>query len=156
MWLVHSLRYLIGEEALWRSIRRLVYDTAHPEELSPPIPARLRSTDDFMNLASDEAGQDLAWFFEVYARRGPLPVLEVTESDAGLQFEWRNTGGVEFPMPVPVRVNGEMRRVEFTGNRTVLPDVREADAQVDPFMQVLRKLPIVPTCEERREERAES
>jgi hypothetical protein len=38
----------------------------------------------------------------------------------------------------------------------VLPDVREADAQVDPFMQVLRKLPIVPTCEERREERAES
>ena len=25
-----------------------------------------------------EAGEDLAWFFEVYARRGPLPVLEVT------------------------------------------------------------------------------
>jgi aminopeptidase N len=156
MWLVHSLRYLIGEEALWRSIRRLVYDTAHPEELSAPISARLRSTDDFMNIASDEAGQDLAWFFEVYARRGPLPVLEVTETASGLVFEWQNTGEVEFPMPIPVRVDGDMHRVEFTGNRAVLPGVREADVQVDPFMQVLRKLPIVPTCEERRKERAAS
>jgi aminopeptidase N len=156
MWLAHSLRYLIGEEALWRSIRRLVYDTAHPEELSPPIPARLRSTDDFMNIASDEAGEDLAWFFEVYARRGPLPVIEVTESETGLELEWQNIGELEFPMPVPVRVNGEMRRVEFNGNRAVLPGVREVDVQVDPFMQVLRKLPIVPTCEERRREKAES
>ena len=155
-WLLHSLRYLIGEEALWRSIRRLVYDTAHPAELSSPIPARLRSTDDFMDIASDEAGEDLAWFFEVYARRGPLPLLGVTESDSGLAFEWQNVGELEFPMPVPVRVNGEMRRVEFTGNHAMLQGVREADVQVDPFMQILRKLPIVPTCEERREEEAES
>ena len=28
----------------------------------------------------------------------------------------------------------------------------KADVQVDPLMQVLRKLPIVPTCEERRAE----
>jgi aminopeptidase N len=156
VWLLHSLRYLIGEEAFWRSTRRLVYDTVHPEELSPPISARLRSTDDFMNIASDEAGVDLAWFFEVYARRGPLPVLEVSEDASGLAFEWRNIGDLEFPMPVPVRVNGEIRRVEFTGNRAVLPGIRQADVQVDPFMQVLRKLPIVPTCEERREEAAES
>jgi len=155
-WLLHSLRFLIGEEAFWRSARRLVYDTTHPEELSPPISARLRSTDDFMNIASDEAGEDLAWFFEVYARRGPLPELEVTESDSGLVLEWRNIGELEFPMPIPVRVNGEMRRVEFTGNRTTLPGVRKTDVQVDPLMSVLRKLPIVPTCEERREEEAGS
>ena len=155
-WLLHSLRFLIGEEAFWRSARRLVYDTTHPEELSPPISARLRSTDDFMNIASDEAGEDLAWFFEVYARRGPLPELEVTESDSGLVLEWRNIGELEFPMPIPVRVNGEMRRVEFTGNQATLPGVRKIDVQVDPLMSVLRKLPIVPTCEERREEEAGS
>lgn len=155
-WLLHSLRYLIGEEAFWRSTRRLVYGTAHPEELSPPIPARFRSTDDFMNIASDEADEDLAWFFEVYARRGPLPVLGVTESDSGLTFEWQNIGDLEFPMPIPVRVNGKMIRIEFTGNQAMLPGVWEADVQVDPLMQVLRKLPIVPTCEERREENAES
>ncbi len=153
-WLLHSLRYLIGEEAFWRSVRRLVYDTIRPEELSPPISARLRSTDDFMNIVSHEAGKDLAWFFEVYARRGPLPVLAVEESDSGLVLEWRNVGELEFPMPIPVRVNGELRRVEFTGNQATLPGVRKPDAQVDPLMQVLRKLPIVPTCDERRAEEA--
>jgi hypothetical protein len=84
-----------------------------------------------------------------------LPVLEVSEDASGLAFEWRNIGDIEFPMPIPVRVNGRIRRVEFTGNRAVLPGIRQADVQVDPFMQVLRKLPIVPTCEERREEAAE-
>ncbi len=155
-WLLHSLRYLIGEEAFWRAIRRLVYDTAYPEELQPPIAARFRTTDDFMMIASDEAGQDMAWFFEVYARRGPLPVLELNETDSGLVFEWQNIGELEFPMPMPVRVNGEMLRVEFNGNRAELPGVRESDVQVDPFMQVLKKLPIVPTCEERREEEPRS
>ena len=60
---------------------------------------------------------------------------------------------LDFPMPVPVRINGEMLRVEFEGNTAVLPRVGAADVQIDPLMQILRKLPIVPTCEERREER---
>ena len=56
-------------------------------------------------------------------------------------------------MPIPVRVNGEMRRVEFSGNRATLPGVRKSEVQVDPLMRVLRKLPVVPTCEERRQEK---
>ena len=51
-----------------------------------------------------------------------------------------------------VRVSGSLQRVEFDGNQALLAGVREADVQVDPFMQVLRKLPVVPTCEERRAE----
>ena len=74
------------------------------------------------------------------------------ESDSALVLEWRNVGELEFPMPIPVRVNGEMRRVEFSGNRATLPGVRKSEVQVDPLMHVLRKLPVVPTCEERRQE----
>jgi len=151
-WLLHSLRFVIGEEAFWRAVRRLVYDTTAPAELAAPIQARLRSTDDFVNFASDEAGTDLAWFFEVYARRGPLPVLGITETEEGLELEWRNIDDLTFPMPVPVRVNGEMRRIEFSANTALLEDVQQADVQIDPYMQILRKLSIVPTCEERREE----
>jgi hypothetical protein len=56
-------------------------------------------------------------------------------------------------MPVPVRIDAEMLRVEFEGNAATLPGVRARDVQIDPLMQILRKLPIVPTCEERRQER---
>ena len=48
-----------------------------------------------------------------------------------------------------------MRRVEFSGNRAILPGISEAGVQIDPYMQILRKLPIVPTCQERREEETE-
>jgi aminopeptidase N len=154
-WVLHSLRYLIGEEAFWRSIRRLVYDTPNPETLTPPIEARLRSTDDFLRIASDEAGEDLSWFFEVYTRRGPLPVLIETENGSDLQLEWQTVDDLPFPMPIPVRVNGELERIEFQGNTATLTATSKSDVQVDPFMDVLRKLPIVPTCEEYREEEAE-
>jgi hypothetical protein len=39
-------------------------------------------------------------------------------------------------------------------NQALLKDVSLADIQIDPFMSVLRKLSIVPTCEERRAEEA--
>ncbi len=155
-WLLQSLRYVIGEDQFWRSIRVLVYDTAEPEKLRPPIQARLRSTDDFMRIASDSYGQDLAWFFEVYARRGPLPVLASRDTEEGVVLEWQNVGDLNFPMPIPVRIDGELVRVEFVNNRALLEEVNSGDIQIDPFVSVLRKLSIVPTCEERRAEEAEA
>lgn len=151
-WLLQSLRYVIGEEAFWQAIRILVYDTAEPEKLAAPIQARLRSTDDFMRIASDVYGDDLAWFFEVYARRGPLPVLASTDSEEGVVLQWQNVGELNFPMPIPVRIDGDVVRVEFADNRALLKGHSKSEIQIDPFLDVLRKLSIVPTCEERRAE----
>ena len=153
-WLLQSLRYLIGDEPFWRAIRILVYDTPDPASLPVPIQTRLRTTDDFLRIASDVAGTDLSWFFEVYARRGPLPVLAVADTPAGVLLTWTNVADLPFPMPLPVRVNGDIRRVNFVDNQAILPGLGSHEIQVDPYLQVLRKLPIVPTCEERRAEEA--
>jgi aminopeptidase N len=149
-WLLHSLRNMIGEQAFWASVRRLVYDTAEPSELQPPISARLRTTDDFMRIASEEAGASLDWFFEVYARRGPLPVLEAKDEEQGVRLSWTAPDSLDFPMPVPVRIRGEMRLVRFEGNTALIEGATKADILIDPYMDVLRKLSVVPTCEERR------
>jgi aminopeptidase N len=153
-WVLQSLRYVVGEENFWKAIRILIYDTDEPAKLKPPIQARLRSTDDFMRIASDVYGEDLDWFFEVYTRRGPLPVLTTRQAKGDLVLEWQNIDDLNFPMPIPVRIHGELERVEFNGNQAVLKGMTAADIQVDPFMNVLRKLPIVPSCEERRAEEA--
>ena len=154
-WLLRSLQYLIGEDEFWRAVRILVYDTPDPASLPAPIAARFRSTDDFMRITSEVAGQDLAWFFEVYARRGPLPKLAITEQNNAVVLEWLFADDLDFPMPIPVRINGDIRRVEFSANRATLTGVSSNDIQVDPYMRVLRKLSIVPTCEERRAEEAD-
>lgn len=154
-WLLHSLRYLIGDDAFWRATRRLVYGTVNPAQLSAPIVPQYRTTDDFMRIAAEEAGEDLGWFFEVYARRGPLPVLELSETEDGILLEWHAPDALPFPMPIPVRFNGQILHIEFENNKAILHDIARRDVLVDPYMRVLRKLPIVPTCEERRAEEAE-
>jgi aminopeptidase N len=153
-WLLQSLRYVMGDDKFWESIRILVYDTAEPEKLRAPIQARLRSTDDFMRIASEVYGQDLAWFFEVYARRGPLPVLVSNDREDGVLLQWTNVDDLNFPMPIPVRIGGDLLRVEFSDNRALLEGASSDDMQLDPYLDVLRKLSIVPTCEERRAEQA--
>jgi aminopeptidase N len=145
---------MIGEEAFWRSVRRLVYDTTEPHLLQPPIKPLLRTTDDFLRFASEESGEDLSWFFEVYARTGPLPELIVSEVDGGVSLEWKVEADLPFPMPIPVRIGDETRLVEFNDNRAIIPGVMSQDILVDPYMTVLRKLPVVPNCEERRAEEA--
>lgn len=156
VWLLHTLRNLIGDEPFWRAVRRLVYDTTDPATLGPTIPARFRSTDDFLAIVNEEAGRDLSWFFEVYARRGPLPVLDVREEGDDLVLEWQAPDDLPFAMPIPVRVKGEIRMVHFEDNLGRLDGVSERDVLVDPYMTVLRKLPVVPTCEERRAEEKKS
>ena len=153
-WVLHSLRYLMGDEAFWRAVRRLIYNTAEPQTLKAPIEARFRSTDDFLAIASEEAGEDLSWFFEVYLRKAPVPVLQQRQVGDDMILEWQTPDELLFPMPIPVRVNGVIERVEFDGNRAVLTGVSEDQILVDPYLNVLRKLPSLPTCEERAAEAA--
>jgi aminopeptidase N len=151
---LRSLGYVIGEEALWRSIKRLVFDTADPSQLKAPIESRYRSTDDFMNIASEEAGTDLAWFFEMYVRRGPLPEVVMLKEEGSLVLEWQVVDDLDFPMPVAVSINGQLSRIEFSGNRATLGNVSKKDVLIDPNLEILRKTEAVPTCEERRAEEA--
>lgn len=151
---LRSLEYVIGEDALWRSIRRLLYDSAEPWLLEAPIEPRYRTTDDFVAIANEEAGSDLAWFFELYVRRGPLPNAVMTENNGDLILEWQVVDDLDFPMPLPISVDGKMARVEFSDNRATLKGISAKQVLIDPLRQILRKTEEVPTCEERRAEAA--
>lgn len=155
-WALHSLRYLLGEEAFWDAIRLLLYDTTEPETLQPPILARYRTTDDFARIASDVAGSNLNWFFEVYVRDDELPVLTGAQEGQDVVLRWTTAKQLRFDMPVPVRINGRIERVEFTDNTARLAATRLADIMIDPDMQILRQLSSLPTCEQQQAENEES
>ena len=86
-WTLHTLRELIGEEAFWRSVRRLIYDTADPWSLSYPIQPTSRSNADFVRITSEEYGQDLTWFFDMYLGQAALPVLLQDRNEVGVSFK---------------------------------------------------------------------
>ena len=115
--ILHSLRYLIGDEAFLRSIRRMAYPTKEAEKWTDGRALRLVTTDDFVNIASTESKQDLRWFFEVYVRQAKLPTLKSDAANGILQLEWATPESLPFPMPIDVAVDGKSVRVPMTGGR---------------------------------------
>jgi len=150
-WMLHTLRYFIGDDAFWAGTRRLIYDTAEPWSLVYPIKSRYRTTEDFIRIMSEEAGQNVAWLVETYLREKGMPVLETTRANGQLFLEWSVPGGRPFPMPVDVSVDGEVTVVEIFGEATSLAVHDAARLVIDPESKILRDLGIIGDCAEQTE-----
>jgi aminopeptidase N len=134
---LHALRYLIGDEAFFRCLRRMAYPTQDSEKYGDGRALRLVTTDDFVNLVNRETGKDLSWFFEVYIRQAKLPVLKSTTVGNTLNLEWDAPAGLPFPMPIDVILNGKTVRVPMTGGKGSVPFTGTPPV-VDPLGWVLR------------------
>jgi len=134
---LHALRYLLGDEAFLRSLRRMAYPTPESEKWTDGRAERLVTTDDYVNIASAEAKQDLHWFFEVYIRQAKLPVLKTEAENGVLRLEWVTPDNLPFPMPIDVVVDGKTVRVPMTGGKGSVNYSGAAPA-IDPNGWVLR------------------
>jgi aminopeptidase N len=150
-WVLHSMRYLMGDEPFWRAVRTLLYSTPEPNTLKPPYAPVFRTSDDFLRFASAEAGADLTWFFDVYVRQPGLPELVRETDGADVVLRWKTPGNLAFPMPIPVRIDGVMTRVEAPGGVARIAGGTRRKIEIDPMLSVLRVLPSLKTCEERKE-----
>ncbi|MEQ1932894.1 MAG: M1 family metallopeptidase [Fimbriimonadaceae bacterium] len=135
---LHALRFLIGDEAFLRSIRRMAYPTPESEKWADGRALRLVTTEDYVNIASTEAKQDLRWFFEVYVRQAKLPALKTEAAGGVLRLEWVTPEGLPFPMPVEVVVDGKTVRVPMSGGRGTI-NYAGAEPVVDPNGWVLKQ-----------------
>ena len=139
--IAHSLRMLIGDEAFFRAVTRLVYGTATPRpgEFEP----RNATTDEFLALVNEESGRDLTWFFEGYLYQAALPDLRQTRENGQLALEWVTGNGGVFPMPVEVEIDGERRTVAMSGGRGRIAVPDGAHVLIDPENKVLRRLEFI-------------
>jgi len=135
---LHALRYLIGDDAFLRSIRRMAYPTPESEKWTDGRAERLVTTEDYVNIASAEAKQDLRWFFEVYVRQAKLPVLKAEAANGVLRLEWQTPDNLPFPMPIDVVVDGKTIRVPMTGGKGVV-NYSGAEPVIDPNGWVMRE-----------------
>lgn len=134
-WTLHTLRWLIGDEAFFRATRRLVYGRPDPKpgNLAP----RFASTREFQQIVAEEAGRNLDWFFDAYLRRAALPELVEARDGDRLRLEWR--AGGPFPMPVEVRIGNRVERVTMEGGRGELTVSAGTHVVIDPAARVLRR-----------------
>lgn len=139
--IAHSLRMLIGDEAFFRSVTRLVYGTATPRPGA--FQPRYGTTDEFLAIVNEETGRDLTWFFKGYLYQAALPDLRQTRADGELTLEWVTGNGGVFPMPVEVEIDGRRQTVAMSGGRGRIVAPAGAHILIDPDNKVLRRLELI-------------
>ncbi|MGI9035237.1 MAG: M1 family metallopeptidase, partial [Pyrinomonadaceae bacterium] len=144
--ILNTLRFYIGDEAFFKSLRRTTYPTPAMEKVENGKQFHFETTDDFMRTAERESGKDLKWFFEVYLRQPKLPKLVVVESITkggsndfrGLTLRWETPNNLPFPTPVEVKIGNEIKRVEMPNGTATIPLPADAKYEVDPHGWVLK------------------
>ncbi len=147
-YILHTLRYLIGDDAFFRSLRRMAYPTKEMESWTDGRQTRLVNTDDFLTIAEQESKMKLDWFFELYLRQPKLPKLVANllssfgrdgTTTAELILRWETPNNMPFPMPVDVEINGRTTRIELKDGKVSVPFTGTPPV-VDPKWWVLKAL----------------
>lgn len=135
--ILHSLRYLIGDNAFFNALHHMAYPTKNMETYTDGRQERLVNTDDFLTIAEHDSGMKLDWFFELYLRQPKLPKLISDISGNKLNLRWETPNNMPFPMPIDVMVDGKMRRVEMKNGSGSVAFSGQAPV-IDPNGWVLR------------------
>jgi aminopeptidase N len=136
-WVLHTLRYLVGDEIFRQILRRMAYPDPAMESVTDGGQTRFATTDDFMVLAEQISGLELDWFFDVYVRQPQLPRLRSRRRGNILELAWEAPGGLEFPLPVDVRYGRQTKRVPMPGGRGTLRLPANLEPAIDPLDQIL-------------------
>jgi aminopeptidase N len=137
---LNTLRYTIGDDAFFKSLRKMAYPTAKLEKVKNGKQFHFATTDDFLRIAERESGKDLDWFFELYIRQPALPKLRVETKPNQLVLRWETPNNMPFPMPVEVKIAGQTKRVEMANNTGTVPLPQDAKYEIDPNGWLLMQL----------------
>lgn len=138
-WICHSLRWVVGDDRFFEILRRWAYPDPALEGTTDGSACRFATTDELIEIAEEIAGIELDWFFELYLRQPGLPELVVTPAEGGLELAWKTPNSLVFPMPVEVRILGQVVRVPMPGGRGWIGtgDEEATEWEIDPLHRIL-------------------
>jgi len=138
--ILNTLRFYLGDEAFFKSLRRMAYPTPEMEKITNGKQTRLVTTDEFLTIAQQQSGKKLDWFFELYLRQPALPKLVSEAKGNQLTLRWETPNNLPFPMPVEVKIGGEIKRVEMINGKSTVQLPQDVRYEIDPNGWILRSL----------------
>lgn len=145
-WVLHTLRWLIGDSAFFDATRMLVYGRKDPKPGN--FAPRYASTTEFEAIVNRVTGGDYRWFFNAYVRRSALPELTGKREGDRLLLAWKTDNGAPFPMPVEVQIDSAVLRVEMTGGSATVAVPPAAHIVLDPWARILKRSIAVEALQE--------
>ena len=136
--ILNTLRFYIGDDAFFKTLRRTTYPTAAMEKITNGKQFHFETTDDFLKTAERESSKDLKWFFEVYLRQPKLPILVTETKPNELVLSWKTPDNLPFPMPVEVKIGDEIKLVEMKNGKGNIALPQDVKYEIDPHGWVLK------------------
>jgi aminopeptidase N len=133
-WVLHSLRWLLGDEDFFEVIWRFSNDAEFAYGLV--------NSDDLVRLVREVSGRDISWFWDRYLYRAEEPSWRVKRRlEAGGERVTISWDDPVFEMPLPVTVDGEESRLEMRGGSASLGVEPGTPVEIDPDGRILAKGP---------------
>ena len=139
-WVLHSLRYVIGDEAFFKVLRKMAYPNEAMEKIKDGGQTRFATTDDFLYIAEKESGKELDWFFELYLRQPKLPNLKVVQDGPKLHVKWETPNDLDFPMPIEIKMDGVIKKFEIPKDGLTIAIGENTKFTVDPDLWILKNI----------------
>lgn len=137
---LHTLRFLVGDEAFFEILRRYAYPDPASEATTDGSALRFSDTNEFRQIAEKYALRDLKWFFDVYVHQKDLPELQHEVDGRNLHLRWISPEDLPFSMTVPVHLsNGKVEIVEMHDGKGTLRLPRRTTFEIDPEGWILKK-----------------
>ncbi len=137
---LHSLRYLIGDEAFFQALRTMAYPNQNNLKNIDGSQVRFVTTEDFITIVENITGKDMHWFFDIYVRQGRAPVLISNVEKGNLHLRWKTPNNLPFPMPVEVKLGDTVKRYDIPKEGLVIPFNKGDRPEVDPNRWIIMEV----------------
>ncbi len=138
-WFLHTLRYVVGDEAFLKSLRLFCYPNPESESYVNGKQCRFVSTNEYKQLIESLSGKKLDWLFDIYLHQPQLPNILVNHTGKTLSLEWDTPNNMDFPMPIEISIKGKTQMVDMSNGKVEIPLKKLSDLKVDPNNWILKK-----------------
>lgn len=128
---MHSLRYVIGDEIFFPTLKKLATDPAYTYD-------NFVTTDDVEKLFSKASAQNLKPFFDFYLRT--TDVLDINIKEIGFQKYQITVKNLFMPLPFDIVINGKSDKIIIPAEGLVVNS--SFAPQIDPKGNYLKKITI--------------
>lgn len=142
-WLIHTLRYYLGDETFFTILRRWAYPTEEMEKTTDGSQCRFVTTEDLIKQAEEISGKKLQWLFYVYLKNTKLPelgaVLIEKDYENELRLKWITPDKSLFEMPVQVKLGDEIKTLQMNDGRGKIKFSSALKPVIDPNNWIAKK-----------------
>jgi aminopeptidase N len=131
-YVLHTLRYYLGEDLFRKVLRRWAYPEPAMENVKDGRQCRFATTDEFLEIAENVSGRELDWFWEVYFRQASLPVIKAEIKNNTLYLDWKIENDFPFSVPVEVKLGDSVHLVEMKEGAGSIKIPEGVEPVIDP------------------------